>query len=66
MPVSQSTKSILMISPASFGFDLETAESNAFQIKTEASQSSVTARAMKEFDQAVEKLRQANVDIVVY
>lgn len=66
MPVSQSAKSILMISPASFGFDLETAESNTFQIKTEASQSSVIARAMKEFDQAVEKLRQANVDIVVY
>ena len=64
--VSQSAKSVLMINPASFGFDVETAQSNTFQTKLQASNGDIALQALAEFDQAVYTLGQAGVNVVVH
>lgn len=66
MSVSQSARSVLMVSPASFGFDEETADSNSFQVRPELTEPQTINHAMHEFDAAVDKLRQANIDVIVY
>lgn len=66
MSVSQSAQSVLMVSPASFGFDEETASTNSFQVRPDISRSETTRHAMAEFDHAVDTLRQAGVDVLVH
>ncbi len=60
----QSTSHIFMIRPASFGFNEETAATNAFQQRTEVYNLNELARA--EFDNAVKILRTAGVDVIVF
>ena len=60
----QSTSHILMIRPVNFGFNEETAGSNAFQDK-DANQQFVQHRALMEFDSFVETLQQNGVDVIV-
>ncbi|MBS1717963.1 MAG: amidinotransferase [Armatimonadetes bacterium] len=57
------TSRVLMIRPASFGFNPETAASNTFQQNTHDVNASDTAR--QEFDQAVITLTQAGVQVEV-
>lgn len=66
MSVSQSARSVLMVSPASFGFDEQTAKTNAFQIRPDTSRSETIDHAMLEFRDAVDQLRQANIDVIVH
>jgi hypothetical protein len=63
----QTTSHILMIRPVRFGFNEQTAESNAFQNAEAAAQSKDTAqqRALEEFDQMVNRLRGVGVDVIV-
>ncbi len=62
----QTTPNILMVRPASFGFNPETAESNAFQSRDgKLSPAEMRDRARTEFDGFVEKLREAGVNVVV-
>ncbi|MCJ8211194.1 arginine deiminase-related protein [Mucilaginibacter sp. RS28] len=56
---------ILMIRPANFGYNEQTAESNAFQQQSHATTSDVQANALKEFDNYATVLRNNNVDVVV-
>ena len=56
---------ILMVRPANFGFNPETAESNAFQQRLDLSPSEVASRAVVEFDRMVESLRDNGVEVVV-
>lgn len=60
----QSTNSILMIRPVSFGFNEQTAASNAFQNR-DADQQAVQDRALAEFDGFVKTLRDHGVNVTV-
>ncbi len=63
---TQTTQHILMVRPAHFGFNEETAENNAFQ-KRDGSLSSeeIQQRARAEFDQLVARLREVGVNVLV-
>ena len=63
---SQTAGAIMMIRPAGFGFNEETAETNVFQTRDEnASDDELQELAVTEFDALVEELRAANVDVIV-
>jgi hypothetical protein len=64
-PEKQSASAVLMIRPANFGANPETAASNAFQKSTEAG-ATVQARATAEFDALVQALRAAGVVVEVF
>ncbi|OJW18590.1 MAG: amidinotransferase [Mucilaginibacter sp. 44-25] len=61
---SQSTSNILMIRPVAFGFNAQTAESNAFQNRDD-DQFAVQQKAVEEFDGFVNVLRQNGVNVIV-
>jgi hypothetical protein len=63
----QTTSHILMVRPVRFGFNEQTAESNAFQNQEAAAQLRETAQqsALREFDQMVNRLRTFGVDVLV-
>jgi hypothetical protein len=60
----QSTSHILMIRPVNFGFNEETAASNAFQ-KHDSGNKDVQQKALTEFDSMVNTLRDNGVDVTV-
>jgi hypothetical protein len=60
----QTTSSILMIRPVNFGFNEQTAGSNAFQNRN-AEQQQVQDKALKEFDNLVKLLQDNGVEVVV-
>lgn len=62
----QSAKAVLMVSPTSFGFDSQTAESNAFQNEPTVSREEILMRADAEFQQAVETLSSHGIETVVF
>jgi hypothetical protein len=63
---AQITRNILMVRPAHFGYNLETADSNAFQKNdTSADATDIEAAAIREFDSLVEKLRAVGVNVIV-
>ena len=61
---TQSTSHILMIRPVNFGFNEQTAESNAFQNKA-AQKDDANSAAQREFDGMVNTLRENGVDVTV-
>lgn len=62
----QITSHILMVRPANFGYNPETAENNAFQTKADKESSeAIKEAAIQEFDTFVAKLREAKIDITV-
>jgi len=62
----QTTPHILMVRPANFGFNEETAANNAFQSRDgRLSPAEMRERAMQEFDGFVAQLREASVDVIV-
>jgi hypothetical protein len=66
MPRRQTTRHILMVRPANFGFNEETAVNNAFQRQDgELSPDAIRKQARKEFDRFVEALREAGVQVIV-
>lgn len=64
----QATSNILMIRPVNFGFNAETAESNAFQdVKAKSWTSNITQQdALREFDGMVSQLRAAGINVIVF
>lgn len=62
--MSQATANILMVRPVRFGFNEQTAESNAFQEAT--SQEFVQTKALHEFDTMVAGLRKEGVNVLVF
>jgi hypothetical protein len=60
----QSTSHLLMIRPVNFGYNEETAESNAFQNK-DKNQQLVQEKALAEFNNFVDILKQNGVDVTV-
>ncbi len=62
----QTTSHILMVRPANFGFNEQTAESNAFQRNdSDLTPAEIKKKAIQEFDDFVHLLRQTGVDVIV-
>ncbi|MEL6802533.1 MAG: arginine deiminase-related protein [Bacteroidota bacterium] len=60
------TNQILMVRPANFGFNPETAKDNAFQeVPKSTSEETIAARAVKEFDEFVTKLEEVGIEVLV-
>jgi hypothetical protein len=64
--MSQIASTILMVRPASFGFNAETAQNNVFQKKVQTSQKEIQQKAVEEFDKFVTTLRKKGIDVIVY
>lgn len=63
----QITSFILMVRPANFGFNEQTAESNAFQTNdTSKSSEQIKAEAVAEFDAFVQQLESVGVKVIVH
>jgi len=61
------TDTILMIRPSNFSYNIETAETNAFQQEIKAEEvKAVKAKAIEEFDAFVEKLKAIGINVLVY
>lgn len=56
---------ILMIRPAAFGFNEETAVNNLFQTKPGSDQKDLQQKALIEFDNMVQTLRNHDIDVMV-
>ena len=64
--LQQNTNHILMVRPANFGYNEQTAANNAFQVNdTSRSENDIRLRAIEEFDEFVSKLRNAGVKVTV-
>ena len=64
--MNQITNTILMVRPAAFGFNEETAANNAFQVKNESlSAEEIQQSALQEFDTFVNKLSAIGVEVIV-
>lgn len=62
----QSARAVLMVRPASFGFNLQTAASNAFQQNpSEAAETDTQGLALEEFDGVAKALQRAGVEVLV-
>ncbi|MEP6844447.1 MAG: arginine deiminase-related protein [Panacibacter sp.] len=64
--MSQIASTILMVRPASFGFNAETAQNNVFQKKIKSSQKEIQQKATEEFDKFVATLRKKGIEVIVY
>ena len=63
----QTSNRILMVRPAHFGYNAETAKNNAFQSKSAADKlKAPNAKARKEFDRFVTKLRKAGIVVEIW
>lgn len=62
---TQAPSSILMIRPAAFGFNAQTADSNTFQQFTDDGVSEVHQKALQEFGRMVDLLRSHDIDVHV-
>lgn len=63
----QTASAILMVRPAGFGFNEETAGTNAFQTKDRnTSDEALQTCALKEFDGLVKALRSADVEVILF
>lgn len=58
----QTTDTVLMIEPVAFGYNAETAENNYFQVEQKSSD--VQSKALKEFNDFVEKLRNKGINVI--
>lgn len=64
--MQQITDTLLMVRPAHFGFNAQTADNNAFQTNdTSLTPVEISRRAIEEFDQFVATLRAAGVEVLV-
>jgi hypothetical protein len=61
----QTTSSIIMIRPAAFGFNAETASNNTFQQIPQSGAEEVQQQALEEFDKLVSLLRIEGIDVKV-
>jgi len=61
----QTTSTILMIEPICFGFNEQTAENNYFQQNDNAQSSDIQANALTEFQNMVNLLRRASVNVIL-
>lgn len=65
MKFSQTPSAILMVSPAAFGFNQQTSQTNAFQQVLDVNPSEISKLAQEEFNRMVDLLRAHDVDVRV-
>ena len=66
MTYTQSPHAVLMIRPSAFGYNEETASSNAFQTMPDQDDSiEIQSKALSEFDQMVDTLKAHDVEVLV-
>lgn len=65
MKFSQVPSSVLMVRPKSFGFNQQTAETNAFQQQATTDIESISCKARTEFDNMVDLLRSNDIVVTV-
>jgi len=63
--MSQITDQLLMVRPASFGFNPETAKNNVYQNNLNEAGTDIQSRALAEFDRYVTILRDHHIDVLV-
>ena len=63
--MQRSANQILMIRPASFGFNIETGATNVFQNKVQKDAQQIAVAAQSEFDELVNKIKTAGVSVLV-
>ncbi len=63
--MNQVAEKILMVRPAAFGFNTETAANNFFQNKTDLTQEQLQQKAVQEFDVMVKGLRNEGIEVLV-
>jgi len=63
--MNQVATTILMIRPAAFGYNAETAANNVFQSQSKLSANDVQQKAEAEFDAFVEALRKKSIEVIV-
>lgn len=63
--MNQVAGTILMIRPAAFGYNAETAANNVFQSQSKLSVKEVQQKAEQEFDAFVETLRKKSIEVIV-
>lgn len=56
---------LLMIRPSAFGFNPETASSNAFQSQSLANEQEIAISALREFDAMVEVLHKNHIEVII-
>lgn len=61
----QTTSKIIMVRPAAFGFNIETAANNTFQHAPQETPEAVKALAIEEFDRLVDRLQSEDVEVKV-
>ena len=57
---------ILMVRPLSFGYNAETAKTNAFQQAIDIDSASISQLAIKEYDAAVSKIREHGIEVLSF
>ncbi len=62
----QTTSQILMIKPAHFGFNIETAQSNAFQNKPTEREEMIHQKAIQEFEAFAEALIAKGIEVYIF
>ncbi|MCR9014014.1 citrulline utilization hydrolase CtlX [Aquiflexum gelatinilyticum] len=62
---NQTTSHILMVRPANFGFNAETAENNFYQQKDDRNSTEINTLARQEFDAFVGLLEEKGIDVLV-
>ena len=62
----QTTKNILLVRPADFAFNSETAHSNAFQVKINGSADAVKQEVLSEFENFASTLKKKGVNVFVF
>ena len=62
---NQTTSHILMVRPANFGFNAETAENNFYQQKDDRNSTEINTLARQEFDAFVGLLEEKEIDVLV-
>ena len=62
----QITQQLMMIRPVAFSKNKETSLNNYFQVDTELTAASIQTKALQEFDDFVQKLREASIEVHVF
>ena len=60
------TDTIMMIRPAHFGYNVDTAQDNSFQTVADQDNTQISLQARKEFDAMVDLLRANDLEVIVY
>lgn len=65
MKFSQAPSALVMVRPKTFGFNPQTADTNAFQHASDEGPESIQEKALQEFEKMVDLLRSNDIEVIV-